>query len=264
MAEAERRWGVRPPSRREGASASLAEALAEAGGAKPPGVFDGDGSCRLTMLERLVCGVRRVGDVPGMEIPARFFRFLRTGDAYPLEAVLEHNRLDLISLAAVTASAVRLVDEGSAGCRDGLEALALGKVYDRAGAYDRAADCYGRAATDSGAPAEIRAEALYRVAVRLRRERRFDEAAEAWRALLDLPTERRRNGPLAALRQVAAEALAVHHEHRERDYAGARELALLALAEIDADDERRVDATEHRLARLDRKIAAHSSSQLFG
>jgi tetratricopeptide (TPR) repeat protein len=227
---------------------------------------DGDGSCRLTMLERLVCGVRRAGDVPGMEIPSRYFRFLRTGDAYPLEPVLEHNRLDLISLAAVTASAVRLVEDGGAACRDGVEALALGKVYDRAGSLERAAECYRRAASDSEAPIDLRAEALYRIAVRLRRERRFEEAAEAWRALLDLPCARgrRRSPAVSALRQVAAEALAVHHEHRERDYAGARELALLALAEIDAADERRVDATEHRLARLDRKLAARDSSQLFG
>jgi tetratricopeptide (TPR) repeat protein len=225
---------------------------------------DGDGSCRLTMLERLVCGVRRAGDVPGMEIPSRYFRFLRTGDAYPLEPVLEHNRLDLISLAAVTASAVRLVEAGSAACRDGVEALALGKVYDRAGRTTSAIECYERAAGEGST--EVRAEALYRLAVRLRRDRRFDEAADAWRALLDLPSARgrRRTPAVSALRQVAAEALAVHHEHRERDYAGARELALLALAEIDAADERRVAATEHRLARLDRKLAARGSSQLFG
>lgn len=250
--------------RAAGAPATLAEAMAEAGGAKPSGEFDG--SCRLTVLERLVCGVQRVGDVPGMEIPSRFFRFLRTGDAYPLEAVLEHNRLDLISLAAVTASAVRLVEHGSAACRDGVEALALGKVYERAGAFEPAAACYQRAASDSDAAIDIRAEAFYRIAVRWRRARQFDEAAAAWRALLDLRASRgrRRSAALSALRQVAAEALAVHHEHRERDYAGARELALLALAEIDTANERRVDATEHRLARLDRKIAAHNTAQLFG
>ena len=47
-------------------------------------------------------------DVPGFEIPSRFFRFVRSGDAHPLEAVLEHNRLDLVSLAAVTGRAARL------------------------------------------------------------------------------------------------------------------------------------------------------------
>lgn len=267
--EGVRHFDMLHPARRLWRDRSLAESRRRRdggpGGAQPPGVLN-DGSCRLTVLERVVCGVRRGGDVPGMEIPSRFFRFLRTGDAYPLEAVLEHNRLDLISLAAVTASAVRLVEHGSAACRDGIEALALGKVFERAGAFEPAAACYHRAASDSDAAIDTRAEASYRIAVRLRRERRFDDAATAWRALLDLPAGRgrRRSPALSALRQVAAEALAVHHEHRERDYAGARELALLALAEIDTADERRVDATEHRLARLDRKIAAHNTAQLFG
>src|SRR5262245_15524624 len=38
-----------------------------------------DGGCNLTSLERAVLGVHRVGDVPGFEIPARYFHFLRTG-----------------------------------------------------------------------------------------------------------------------------------------------------------------------------------------
>ncbi|HEY7055988.1 MAG TPA: ribonuclease H-like domain-containing protein [Vicinamibacterales bacterium] len=225
---------------------------------------DPDGGCRLASLERTLFAVRRVGDVPGMDIPARYFRFLRSGDACPLEPVLEHNRLDLISLAAVSANAVRLVQEGSASCRDALEALALGRVYERAAAFDRAVDCYRRAADEADTALDVRAEALYRIAVRMRRERRFDDAAGVWRSILDLAERGRRRSPLvAALRQVAAEALAIHQEHRARDYSGARELALLVLEEIDGEDSRHLDATEHRLARLDRKIAAYNY-QLFG
>ena len=91
--------------------------------------------------------MRRVGDVPGFEIPSRFFRFLRSGDPRPLEPVLEHNRLDLVSLAAVTARAARLVSDGADGCPDDSQALALGRIYTRAGAADRAEACYRRATT---------------------------------------------------------------------------------------------------------------------
>jgi len=159
----------------------------------------------------------------------------------------------------------RLVQEGSASCRDAAEALSLGRVYERGAAFDRAVDCYRRAAADAAASLEVRAEGLYRLAVRMRRERRFEEAAGAWRSLLDLPGERgRRRSPLvAALRQVAAEALAIHQEHRVRNYSRARELALLALEEIEGEDSRRLDAAEHRLARLDRKLATYNY-QLFG
>src|SRR5438045_2648872 len=60
------------------------------------GLDDGESGCRLSTLERVLCEVNRVGDVPGMEIPARYFRFLRSGDARPLQPVLEHNRIDLV------------------------------------------------------------------------------------------------------------------------------------------------------------------------
>jgi tetratricopeptide (TPR) repeat protein len=226
--------------------------------------------CRLGTLERVLCDVRRVGDVPGMDIPGRYFTFLRTGDARPLEPVLEHNRLDLISLAAVSAHAVQLVEEGPGRCRDAAEALALGKVYERADCAERALSAYRRAAEEAEAPIEVRAEAIYRVGLRLRRDRRYVEAADCWRRLLELKPGRFGRGSelLASLRQFAVEALAIHQEHRERDYVGAKELTLQLLE--DADDwsrpspagreNRRADATRHRLARLEKKLAKRNDS----
>ena len=206
--------------------------------------------CRLSTLERTLFDVRRLGDVPGMEIPSRFFRFVRSGDPCPLEPVLEHNRTDLVSLAAVTARAMKLAREGHDACRDGTEALALGKVFEKVQLTARAEACFRRAA--SAADHTVRGEALYRLAVRLRRDRRFEEAAAVWRELLALSEPRSgRGGLLADLRQVATEALAIHHEHRAKDLAGARELALAALDEAGT----RGDDLRYRLARLDRKLA---------
>jgi tetratricopeptide (TPR) repeat protein len=232
--------------------------------------------CRLSTLERVLCDVNRVGDVPGMEIPARYFRFLRSGDARPLEPVLEHNRIDLVSLAAVTAHALRLVEHGTDRCRDAAEALALGKVFERAGSVSRALACFERAADDESSHLDVRAEAIYRLGLRLRRDRRFEKAAAAWRRLLELKQGRfgRRSRLLAPLRQFAVEALAIHHEHRERDYEGAKELALRLLDENDGPDfylrteasradARRAEAARHRLARLEKKIARKNDSHLF-
>jgi len=105
--------------------------------ARSGGVDSDDGGCRLSTLERTLIDVNRVGDVDGFEIPARFFRFLRSGDPRPLEPVLEHNRLDLVSLAAVMARAMELTRGGHEACRDCAEALALGRVYERAALDDR-------------------------------------------------------------------------------------------------------------------------------
>src|SRR5205823_3028320 len=238
------------------------------------GSEDDESGCRLSTLERVLCDVSRVGDVPGMEIPTRYFRFLRTGDARPLEPVLEHNRIDLVSLAAVTAHALRLVEDGTDRCRDAAEALGLGKVFERAGSCDRALACFERAAADEESHIDVRAEAIYRVGLRLRRERRFDEAAAVWRRLLELKQGRfgRRSPLLAPLRQFAVEALAIHHEHRARDYEGAKEFTLQLLDEHDAEESRpkaakfrvKAEATRHRLARLEKKIARKNESHLFG
>jgi hypothetical protein len=124
----------------------------------------------------------------------------------------------------------------------------------------RAEGCYRRAAESR--TTEVRGEALYRLALRHRRERRFVEAAATWRDVIELTEPRavRRIAGLGELRQFAAEALAIHHEHRERDLGSARELALFALEEADG---RRADGVRHRLARIDRKIAQKTDAQLF-
>jgi len=210
--------------------------------------------CRLSTLERMLFGVQRIGDVPGLEIPGRFFTFVRTGDPRPLEPVLEHNRLDLVSLAAVTARATRLAQNGHDECRDGAEALALGRVYERAGCAARAEACYRHAAASEST--DVRAEALFRLGLRYRRDRRFEEAADVWRDVLAWTERPRGRRHLVELRRFAAEALAIHLEHRRRDLAAARAHALFALEETDA---RTIDGVRHRIARIDRKMAKKKS-----
>ena len=225
---------------------------------------DDEGSCcRLSTLEHELFDVRRTGDVPGLEIPGRFFRFVRSGDPRPLEPVLEHNRIDLVSLAAITARAAQLARDGHGACRDGAEALSLGRVYERAEQGSRAEGCYRHAAASTCV--EVKAEALYRLGVRYRRDRKFEDAASVWEALLALSDAQPPRGrrALSDLRTCAAEALAVHMEHRRRDLRAAREHALFALEQCELG---RADGVRHRLARIDRKIGAQAKkndAQLF-
>ena len=210
-----------------------------------------ESSCSLGSLERRIVGFERTGDVPGFEIPSRYFQFLRTGDPRPLEAVLEHNRLDLVSLAALVARGMRLVEGGVAACRDARETLAVGKMLERAGRLDRALDCYRHAA--EGRDAAVAAEALARFARALRRERRFDEAAEAWQGILRL---KGRAPWMDGARREALEALAIHHEHRAQDLPAARSFAMEAMDAMGAGlPPRWQAAVRHRLERLDRKLA---------
>src|SRR4029077_16772817 len=128
-------------------------------------------------------------------------------------------------------------------------------------------EAYAVAENDGSAHVDIRAEAIYRRGLRLRRDRQYAAAADCWRRLLELKQGRlgRRSTLLAPLQQYAVEALAIHHEHRERDYEGARDLTVRLLDELEESDLRRkAEVTRHRMTRLDRKLARVRDSQLFG
>ncbi len=207
----------------------------------------------LVGLERAVLGVRRVGDVPGAEIPGRYIAYLRGGDAQHLEPVLEHNRLDLRSLAGLTGLACRLVDGGV--CATDTAALGLGRILDRAGRAAESATCYERAASDDGGGCDdVPAGALRRLARHWRHQRRYRDAALAWRRLLDL------SRPPAGCRREAMLALAVHHEHRTDDPVEAQRLARRALHLTQRHSHRL--AIEHRLSRLERKLEQQTRGTL--
>lgn len=233
--------------------------------------WGGDASlgCSLIALEQQLLGARRDGDVPGFEIPARYFQFIRTGDPQPLADVFEHNRLDLLSLAGLTARLLTLVNQGAAFTDDEREAFALGRVYERADDTVRAEEAFERAialaagAVERGArrrqgvdwvwtPQGIRAEAIRALALGARRGRRYHAAAARWRDLLEL-----QRCP-AAIRREATEALAIHHEHRDRDLAAAK---MFALKSLEAGTEAAWgDAVRHRLARIERKLVTEQPS----
>jgi uncharacterized protein YprB with RNaseH-like and TPR domain len=216
------------------------------GEASAPAAIARESGCSLGALESQLLGHRRHRDVPGFEIPQRYFQFVRTGDARPLAPVFEHNRLDLLSLAALMARAATLVRTGPIGACDAREALALGWIYGRAGLESRAREGYERAIDLSAGEPAIQLESLRALAIALRRARRFEEAAGYWRRVLDL-----RGCPPHVARE-ASDALAIHHEHRVRDLVSARSFALRSLenAPRPAGDQ----AVRHRLDRIERKL----------
>ena len=214
-------------------------------------LMDAATSCALTAIERDILGLHRQDDVPGWEIPARYFGYTRTGDARGLAAVLEHNRLDLVSLGAVAAVVLEMVETGAGALRERHDSLALGRLFESLDRLEEAERCFAAAALGDGMVERepdrmARADALHWLAVHWRRARRFEEAAAAWEELARMPNID------AEHRREALEALAVHHEHRVKNLRQAREFALSAL-EL-ADDAKRADEVRHRLGRLSRKI----------
>ena len=212
-------------------------------------------------LEHRVLGFRRDDDVPGFEIPSRYFDYLRSGNPRPLRGVLAHNQLDLVSLGVLTGMACNLVDRGAQVTGSARQSLGLGRLYARGGREVEALACYERAAAlTSGArwtsevdAVAVRAETLYRLALACRRQRRHNDAARYWQTLIDLGRR-----PTGVFEREALRALAVHHEHRLQDLDGALTFARRAYAvEYTAGRRREV---QRRLTRLERRLANDANS----
>ena len=211
--------------------------------------------CSLVVLEQQVLGTWREDDVPGFEIPSRYFQFVRSGDARPLAAVLEHNRRDLIALAGLTSRLLEIIAGGPDWAENAREALALGHVYARARDTARAIDAFERALTlgakkTGRRAAELRADALRSLALSYRRDRQYDQAARCWIALIEA-------GCAEHVEREAIEALAIHHEHRARDLVSAKAFATENVTRTSARlaPAKATGEAQRRLARIERKIS---------
>jgi uncharacterized protein YprB with RNaseH-like and TPR domain len=192
-------------------------------------------SCRLQFLESELLGLHRYGDVPGADIPRIYFDYVRSRgrDARALAAVLEHNRLDVLSLAALAVLACDWVQEALA--EDPRDVYCLGRVFERAELYERSDEQYRRV-VGSGGGDGVRVPSLLRLAARAKRTGDHRAAASLWE-------EAAGSGDCRALRE-----LAMHHEHRSRDLAAALLAVDRALDRLNGWDDRRA-ATDFRRRR---------------
>lgn len=138
--------------------------------------------CRLATLERQVLGIERSQqDVPGAEIPGLYLDYLRSGDVGPLQRVVYHNEVDVLSLVGLATEVLGRHQPGEPGHLSGAEALAVARWHELAGRTEAAEAAYQAALEAGRAAGEVRAEALRRFGGQLKRQGRFEEAADNWR-----------------------------------------------------------------------------------
>lgn len=65
-------------------------------------------NCRLQTLERHICGRDREDDLPSSQVPDAYYAYLRTGNAADIGRILQHNALDLLTLADLTSRILRM------------------------------------------------------------------------------------------------------------------------------------------------------------
>jgi len=70
------------------------------------------GNSKLATLEACLLGVKRENDVPGQEIPQRYFDWLRRRDGRLIEDIFRHNRIDIVSMASLLKHLTDLIESG--------------------------------------------------------------------------------------------------------------------------------------------------------
>jgi hypothetical protein len=184
--------------------------------------------CRLQTLENRLLGFSRVGDLPGSEAPAAWFHYLRGGHGGPLVKVVEHNRQDILSLAAAHRALAHAIDRPLAFDTD-LHALARWLAEADEAAARALLQAHADNLCDDGR------RLLGRL---LRRAGKWRQAVALWERLA------------AAGCTDSIECLAKYHEHVSKDLAAARRCCARL---PDAADR------EHRRRRLERKLHAAGS-----
>jgi len=203
------------------------------------------GSCRLSALEAQILHRPRTDDLPGKEVPERYFRYLSTGDFSLLKDVLGHNRQDIKTLITLLG---RLFCAYGAPEREEYPqdlfslARALEKRSDTA-----AKNLYHLSALPRAAgplrPGNSGCEALanWRLSEMYRKEGDFAQM----RLTLEKMALRRQLGPVPHI------ALSKDYEHRRKDPRRALKHAQCALALADT---RQFAQIEKRIARLEKKL----------
>ena len=200
--------------------------------------------CNLSHLEEAILGQGRVDDLPGSEVPQRYFDFLKTGNFSLLTDVMTHNAQDIASLC-VLLNHMAYLYENPEEVPFAQDLFSMGASLEKMRHHEAARRCWRLVSAGS-----MHATAQLRLAGSLRRGGARSQAACVWEDMI-----RRREGGVTPYVE-----LAKYYEHTERDPKTALDFtrrALLLLAEpslLDSDSVQEArNALQCRYDRLKRK-----------
>lgn len=211
------------------------------------------GSCRLATLEAEILGMPREDDLPGSEVPTRYFEFLKTGDESLLTDIVDHNRQDIATLATLLVKLCAVNDRPQA-LTDQRDLFSMGRSLERQGELGPARELYrisaiprpvGTLAALSGE--RVAGMANWRLYLLCRKSRDWEGARDVLTQMLN----RRQMQGAASL------ALSKLYEHHFRDYRRALEYALKSENYPDGEP---AELLGKRTARLRRKIEERENS----
>lgn len=206
-------------------------------------------SCSLSTVEEQILRIARIEDLPGAEVPEVYFQYLRDGQSPRLHAVFEHNRLDVVSLFVYALWLDHHTDPARPSLASPDDLYALARLWHRHRQPGSALNALAEAETRVND--RVQRAAIHRLRGHvLKRVKEFEAASGEWR----------RATAAEPSHFEAAEELAKHLEHRQRDYNEALRLVDSVLKQLEfacAVDQAGADAWRtrflHRRSRLLRK-----------
>ncbi|MDD2648865.1 MAG: ribonuclease H-like domain-containing protein [Eubacteriales bacterium] len=209
-------------------------------------------SCRLGTLEEKVLSIHRDNDLPGAEVPARFFLYLKTGELALMEDILTHNRQDIATLAILLTKMCRMYENPLAQPHDE-DVFSLGRQMERRGVIVTARKCYQLATRGTLC---LRAGSL--LAASYRRQKEYREAEKTLLMLVN----RGEGGETTMIE------LAKLYEHKLRDLDSAEKYTLMALNHLSEPSlfpregvQETQNALQYRYARIKRKQRSKRSGE---
>ena len=136
------------------------------------------GRCNLGRLEEVILGKPRVDDLPGSEVPQRYFTYLKTKQTELLDDILKHNAQDIASLCILLNHMADLYAHPEK-IRFSEDVYSMGRALERVNQTEPARKCYRLACR--GRMGDLASSAL---AVSYRRSGDREEAAEIWRRMI--------------------------------------------------------------------------------
>ena len=202
---------------------------------------------RLSTMEKDIIGYHRFGDIPGSEIPQRYFDWLRYRDPRLLADIFEHNRLDVISMAALSIHLTEML-----GCKPDIlnnehaDLLAASRLLIDRGDQTKARTILEALINANSGHAAL--EARKSLSLLHKRHGRWKDAVHIWDAiLLHSPGN-----------FFAVEEMAKYLEHRRRDFMKAIDLVNKALSLPYSQTSSERDALLYRFKRLESRTGRHN------
>ncbi|SDI26756.1 ribonuclease H-like domain-containing protein [Natribacillus halophilus] len=198
-------------------------------------------SCRLNNVEEEILGFGRDDDIPGYLAPMYYQDFLSEGEPSYIEGIFRHNEYDLLSLITLYIELSRRVLNGGTTAE---EAYEIARWWRDTKHFERADEVYATVGNTS----HVYERALFEHGQLLKKANRHLDSLSLFKKVWEMQGE---------WAPKAAEALAIWHEHHEKNYTRAYYYSKYGQAQSVRDVEN--DAWEHRLQRLRRKLGNESS-----